>query len=137
MRMAPAKLWIDYWLRNDWNALRFLRVLIGLGRGKVEMSPAVFVIAIFGCGEADAPCEHVATAPAQYASFAECTRATEEAIAGASGVDFPVVVAQCKSAGAPASLQIDADEIKLPEPDRRRPTPFLTRADRPSQTRQR
>ena len=95
------------------------------------MGPAVFVIAILGCGEADAPCQQVGLAPARYASFAECTRATDGVLAQAGGVDFPVVVAQCKPAGAPASLQIDPDDIKLPEPERGRFIPITYQAARP------
>lgn len=95
------------------------------------MGPAVFIIAILGCGEAEAPCEQVATAPAQYSSFAECTRATEDALAASGGVDFPVVVAQCKSAGVPASLELRPDEVKLPDASAERRIPLLASQYRP------
>lgn len=78
------------------------------------MGPAVFVIAILGCGEAEAACEQVATVPVRYSDFAECTRATEDALAASGGLDFPVVVAQCKAAGTPASLELRPGEVKLP-----------------------
>ena len=91
------------------------------------MGPAVFVIAILGCGEAEGSCQQVSVAPAQYTSFAACTRATDDAIAQNSDVDFPVVVAQCKSAGAPASLQLKQSDIKLPEPARARTPNLLLR----------
>ena len=80
------------------------------------MGPAIFVIAILGCGEADAPCQQVSVAPAHYSSFAACNDATEAAVAQATDVDFPVVVAQCKAEGMPASLQVRASDIKMPEP---------------------
>ena len=101
------------------------------------MGPAVFVIAILGCGEAEAPCEQVATAPAVYSSFAECTRATEEALAASGGLDFPVVVAQCKSAGAPASLELRPDEVKLPDAASERRPGVLMSQYRPESARRR
>jgi hypothetical protein len=92
------------------------------------MGPAVFIIAILGCGETETSCQQVATAPAHYSSFAECTRATDEALARTEGVDFPIVVAQCKAAGTPASLQLRGNEVKLPEAETsRRDTMMLTR----------
>ncbi len=79
------------------------------------MGPAIFVIAILGCGEADGSCQQVSVAPTQYSSFAACTRATDDALARSEDVDFPVVVAQCKAAGTPASMQIKPSDIKLPD----------------------
>jgi hypothetical protein len=79
------------------------------------MGPAVFVIAILGCGEADAPCQQLSVAPAAYASFADCTRATDGVLAETADADFPVVVAQCKAAGTPASLELRPEDVKLPE----------------------
>ncbi len=91
------------------------------------MGPAFYIMAIMGCGEADAPCQTVATVPARYESSAECNAATEDAIAThGSDALFPVVVAQCRKAGEPAAQQMWADEVKLPnaeggrEPQQRR-----------------
>ena len=44
------------------------------------MGPAFYIMAILGCGEADAPCEPVATVAARYQSEAECKAATETEI---------------------------------------------------------
>jgi len=76
------------------------------------MGPGIFLIAIMGCGEADAPCQTVRTLETQYESQAACTAATEAAVARAGDVDAPVVVAQCIAAGARASVR--ASEVKLP-----------------------
>ena len=67
------------------------------------MGPAVFVIAILGCG----------------------------------GLDFPVVVAQCKSAGTPASLELRPDEVKLPDAASERRRTILMSEYRPESARRR
>jgi len=80
------------------------------------MGPGIFLIAIMGCGEANAPCQTVRTLEVRYESQAACTAATDAAIANASDVDFPVVVAQCVAAGAKPVVK--ASEVKLPGPAR-------------------
>ncbi len=77
------------------------------------MGPAYYVIAILGCGEAEAPCEHVAVAPARYESAAACTAATEAAMAEHSDIPFPVVVAQCRKGDA-ASVKLMSGEVARP-----------------------
>jgi hypothetical protein len=76
------------------------------------MGPGIFLIAIMGCGEADAPCQTVRTLETRYESQAACTAATEAAVTKAGDVDAPVVVAQCVAAQARASVQ--ASDVKLP-----------------------
>ena len=95
------------------------------------MGAAFYIMAILGCGEADTACEPVATVPARYESVAECNAAAEDAIARHGGdALFPVVVAQCRKAGEPASQQLWADEVKLPGSDE--PSPQLRRSsDKP------
>jgi hypothetical protein len=66
------------------------------------MGPGIFLIAIMGCGEGDAPCQQVRMLEARYESQAACTAATEAAVTRNSDVDYPVVVAQCVAAGAAA-----------------------------------
>jgi hypothetical protein len=81
------------------------------------MGPAAFIIAIFGCGEGDAPCEPVRTLDTPYQSEAACAAATDAALVRYGDADYPVVVAKCVAAGgAPARLH--ANEIRLPEPVR-------------------
>ena len=79
------------------------------------MGPAVYVMAILGCGEATEVCEPVATVPARYESAAECNAATEDAIQRHSAALYPVIVAECREAGTAISQKVWADEVKLPE----------------------
>jgi hypothetical protein len=76
------------------------------------MGAGIFIIAIMGCGEADAPCEQVRTLEARYESRAECAAATEAAVSRIGDVEYPVVVAQCLAADAPAA--VSADEVERP-----------------------
>ena len=78
------------------------------------MGPAFYIMAILGCGEADAACEPVATVATRYESAAECNAATEAEIARHSDVLFPVVVAQCRSAARPTAQTVFADDVKRP-----------------------
>jgi hypothetical protein len=81
------------------------------------MSAGIFLIAILGCGEAEAPCQTVRTLETRYESRAACTAATDAAAMRHSDVDFPVVVAECVAAGGPAK-PAKADEVRRPGPGR-------------------
>ena len=81
------------------------------------MGPGIFLIAIMGCGEGDAPCQQVRMLEARYESQAACTAATEAAVTRNSDVDYPVVVAQCVAAGASSGAP-KAGEIERPGPGR-------------------
>lgn len=83
--------------------------------GLVVMEPLAFIIAIMGCGEADAPCQQVRMLESRYESQAACTAATEQAVAQNVDVDFPVVVAQCVAAGPPPEAP-KAGEVQRPGP---------------------
>ena len=83
--------------------------------GLVSMGPAIFIIAIMGCGEGDAPCQQVRMLEARYESQAACTAATEAALAQNTDIDYPVVAAECVGAGTrPSTLR--ADEVHRPGP---------------------
>ncbi len=84
------------------------------------MGPAIYVMAILGCGEATDVCEPVAMAPARYESVEACNAATASMIERHSDALYPVVVAECRAAGTPVA-KIWADEVKLPAPDASRP----------------
>ncbi|HYD37981.1 MAG TPA: hypothetical protein VEA60_10230 [Allosphingosinicella sp.] len=85
--------------------------------GLVLMGPGIFVIAIMGCGEADAPCEPVRTLEVRYESRAACIAATKTAVTRNSDIDFPVVVAQCvASRGKPEAPR--ASDVRRPGPGR-------------------
>ncbi len=81
------------------------------------MEPLTFLIAILGCGEAEAPCRQVRTLEARYESQAACNAATEAAVTQNSDVDFPVVVAECLASGAKPSAP-KASDIQRPGPGR-------------------
>jgi hypothetical protein len=81
------------------------------------MGPAIFIIAIMGCGEADAPCQQIRTLEARYESQAACTAAAEAALTQNTDIDFPVVAAECVAAGTKA-IPPRADGIELPGPGR-------------------
>jgi hypothetical protein len=83
------------------------------------MNPALYVIAILGCGEGEAPCQPVQVAEARFESRAACLAATEQTLARFTGLDFPIVVAECRAEGAAAGA-VRPGDVRLPEPDRRR-----------------
>ena len=76
------------------------------------MAPAFFLMAIMGCGEAEAPCQQVRVLDTRYESQAACTAATEAAVTRFVDLDYPVVVAQCHAAGS--SPKVSAGEVQLP-----------------------
>lgn len=78
------------------------------------MGAAFYIMAILGCGEAEAQCETVATVAARYESADACNAATQSAIEEHSDALFPVVVAQCRPANQPIAQQVWADEVKRP-----------------------
>ena len=84
------------------------------------MGPAGYLIAILGCGEAEAPCQQVQLAPVRYESQAECLAASDEQLSRHSDLPYPVVVAECRVAGA-RTAALSADEVRLPEPRGRLP----------------
>jgi hypothetical protein len=79
------------------------------------MGPGIFLIAIMGCGEGDAPCQQVRLLQTQYQSRAECLAASETALMANSNVDYPSVVAQCVSSRQAAALRMSPADVRLPE----------------------
>ena len=77
------------------------------------MQSLLYVIAIMGCGEGDAPCREVQVAPPRYASEAACTAATESVLMRYSDLSYPSVVAQCRPANAGATL-LRGRDVLLP-----------------------
>jgi hypothetical protein len=89
----------------------------------------LFVMAIMGCGESDAPCREVRIDQQRYASEASCQAATEAALMRHSDLSFPTIVARCRPAGArPATLR--GSEVMLPAPDANRRLPRFASATR-------
>jgi len=80
------------------------------------MVPTGFILAILGCGEADAQCQQVQLVPARYESRAQCLAAQEEALSRYDDPGhFPVVVAECRPA-TERFVALRADEVRRPEP---------------------
>ena len=67
------------------------------------MGPAIFILAILGCGDDNASCHTVAVMPTPYQSAAACDAVTEDALQHHLDADYPVVVARCvqKDSAAP------------------------------------
>jgi hypothetical protein len=81
------------------------------------MGPGIFIIAIMGCGEGDAPCQQVRMLEARYESQAACTAATETALMQNTDIDYPVVAAECVAAGAKSNPP-KANQVQRPGPGR-------------------
>ena len=79
------------------------------------MEPLTFLIAILGCGEAEAPCQSVRMLEARYESQAACRAATEAAVMQNNDLDFPVVVAECVAARAKPNPP-KASDVQRPGP---------------------
>lgn len=82
------------------------------------MVPIVFVMALMGCGEGDAPCREVRLDGIQYRSEAACRAQTETVLLRNSDLSFPTVVARCRPAGA-RPQPLSARDVRLPPPDAR------------------
>lgn len=93
------------------------------------MEPVLFVMAILGCGESEAPCRELGVAERRFQSEAACLAATGDELVRRDDIQFPSVVAQCRPAGAPARLVRD-DEFLMPEPELARADPVRIAARR-------
>lgn len=79
------------------------------------MGPALYVIAILGCGEADTACQPVALAESRYETIEDCNRAAPAAVESNLDLAFPVVVAQCQKATQPVSHSLFPNDVAMPE----------------------
>ena len=71
------------------------------------MGPGYFIIAILGCADGGTSCAPVATVPTHYVSEDSCSAAAPDALIDNSDLDFPTLVAECRSIAAPASASDD------------------------------
>ena len=78
------------------------------------MQSLLYVIAIMGCGEGDAPCREVQVAAPRYASEAACITATGSMLMRYADLSYPSVVAQCRPANG-AAVQLRGRDVMLPE----------------------
>ena len=68
------------------------------------MGAGYFIMAIMGCGDGSAACTPVAAMPTHYATEDQCVAATGEALLNSTGIDYPTIVARCRSVKASASV---------------------------------
>jgi hypothetical protein len=76
------------------------------------MEPVLFVMAILGCGETDAPCREVALAETRYRSEAACLAATAMVLAR-QDILYPIVAAQCRAENEAPRL-IRGNDVSFP-----------------------
>ena len=60
------------------------------------MEPALFILAIMGCGDGGAACSEVRAMPARYSSIAECQAAMPAALSASTNLDYPERAAACR-----------------------------------------
>lgn len=77
------------------------------------MQSLLYVIAIMGCGEGDAPCREVQVAPPRFATEAACAAATPRVLERYVDLSYPSVVAQCRPANG--VVQLRGSDVLLPE----------------------
>lgn len=63
------------------------------------MDAVVYLVAILGCGDGNAPCTQARIAPARYATLAQCRAALPEQIAMNTDLSFPSIGADCRAVG--------------------------------------
>ncbi len=96
------------------------------------MEPVLFVMAILGCGESDAPCREVRVDRARYRSEAACMAATGDALLRSDDLLFPSIVARCRPAGARVQ-PLRGSDVMLPPPSTgQRPPRFAAARGRAS-----
>ena len=91
------------------------------------MGPGIFLIAIMGCGDGDAPCKQVRLLDTHYQNRAECLAASEAALVANANIDYPSVVAQCVTPRQAATFRLRADEVRRPEPPLLAPARIVSR----------
>ncbi len=64
------------------------------------MTTAFFIMAILGCGDAEASCRQVRIADAHYATMDSCVAATSAVLTRNTDLQYPVVSAQCRGVTA-------------------------------------
>lgn len=79
------------------------------------MEPLLYVMAILGCGEGEAPCEEIALAASRYPSREACMAATGAELGRHGEALYPVIVAECRRQGETAA-PITGAEVERPEP---------------------
>jgi hypothetical protein len=78
---------------------------------EAAMGPAFYILAILGCGDGGTACEQVRVEHSRFVSADACAAARPEALIASSDVDFPMVIAECRTVNAvrAASSVLPAD----------------------------
>ena len=63
------------------------------------MEPALYVMAILGCGDAGGLCSQARVDPARYTSLQACQAAAPATLRRHADLDFPEIAAQCRTTG--------------------------------------
>ena len=95
------------------------------------MGPAIYILAILGCGEDQTACQTVAVMPTQYESAAACDAGIDAAAQRPISADYPVIVAQCLRMDVAATAILKGSEVQLPPPEK--PAPVKRATYRPGQ----
>lgn len=61
------------------------------------MGPFIYVMAIMGCGDGGLECQQVRLVETRYESLAACQQAASAQLIANSDVDFPEIMASCRS----------------------------------------
>ena len=96
------------------------------------MGPAVYILAILGCGEDQTACQTVAVMPTHYESAVACDAGIDQAAQRPISADFPVIVAQCLRMDSAAAAVVKGNDVQLPPADK--PAPVKRASYRPGQT---
>ena len=77
------------------------------------MDSVYYVIAILGCPDGSSQCTPVATEPTHYASQAECSAQTQQALLRNNQFDFPTLVAECRATD-PRTIASTGEPVVIP-----------------------
>lgn len=69
------------------------------------MGPVGYVIAILGCADGGSSCQVAATLAPRYESASQCQAAREPALDANTDLDFPTLIAECRSSITPAEAR--------------------------------
>lgn len=59
------------------------------------MEPLIYVMAILGCADGASDCSEMRLAGYRFESRAQCERAIEDQLLGATDLSFPTIAARC------------------------------------------
>ncbi|TXC72376.1 hypothetical protein FSB78_16550 [Sphingomonas ginsenosidivorax] len=72
------------------------------------MEPLFYVMAIMGCGDGNVQCTEARIVPARYESMAQCRAALPTQLAQNTDVPYPMIGANCRTAGSQIAVSAKA-----------------------------